>query len=348
MKSIIGSLGRRYGGSAFQSMRKAYYGAIDTVEQLITDSYVVRHRFREGTEESMLKDKYYGGAPIENVPEGIICFYDGRIHHGGPTDRLRGLLSTYREARRRGLSFFVHWSSPFALTDYLEPAEIDWRIAPEQISYNLEQSYPVVIQDLSNGKSMRRLKASLVRKLKQYHVYSNSDDAIGHYRELYAELFRPSPMLKAAFDEHQRKLGENYVAFSFRFLQLLGDFVDWYPEPLAKEQAEALMEKVKGEFHLLASKVPESSRILVTSDSCRFLNYIRNCDPRIYIVEGQPAHMDLQRGESGDKWLKVFVDQQLLMGAREVTLMRTGAMYKSGFPRFAAEVGGAKFIYHEF
>ena len=66
------------------------------------------------------------------------------------------------------------------------------------------------------------------------------------------------------------------------------------------------------------------------------------------MVEGDIKNIDMTVGDFPEVWLKTFTDQQLLMGAKKVTLMRTGKMYKSGFPRFAAEVGGVEFIDHVF
>ena len=71
-------------------------------------------------------------------------------------------------------------------------------------------------------------------------------------------------------------------------------------------------------------------------------------DERIYIVPGDVKNIDLAKGEFKDAWLKTFTDQQLIMLAEKVYLMRTGRMYRSGFPRFAAEIGGRPFVYHQF
>ena len=89
-------------------------------------------------------------------------------------------------------------------------------------------------------------------------------------------------------------------------------------------------------------------KILVTSDSRKFLDLAADIDSRIYIVPGEVKNIDLLKGEYPDAWMKTFIDQQLLMHASHVTLMITGKMYNSGFPRFAAEVGGAQYSIHRF
>ncbi len=76
---------------------------------------------------------------------------------------------------------------------------------------------------------------------------------------------------------------------------------------------------------------------------------MKDKDPRIYIVEGSVRHVDIGGKQSEeDTWLKMFVDQHLIMGARKVWRLTAKGMYPSGFPRFAAEVGGAEFIDHRF
>lgn len=278
----------------------------------------------------------------------IVCLCDGRMFHGGPTDRLRGILTTYREAKRSGIPFYISWRSPFNLEDYYIPAGFDWRIDPDKLIYDKRDSFPLIIEDEPNLYAKWRIKRGVKINVSQLHVYSNADNARGEYSELFREVFRPSEALQKEVDIHLEKLGPRFHAFTFRFLQLLGDFKDWYQVTLPEEERIRLMDKVVDEFHKLISKIPEGYKILVTSDSSRFLQRIKNEDERIYIVPGEVKNIDLLKGEHQGAWMKTFVDQQLLMHAEKVVLMRTGDMFKSGFPRFAAEVGGAQFIDHKF
>lgn len=82
----------------------------------------------------------------------------------------------------------------------------------------------------------------------------------------------------------------------------------------------------------------------------KFLDYARTLSPRIYTVDGPVSNIDLgpAASDTGQNdlrraWLKTFVDQQLIMGADRVVRLRTGQMYPTGFPRFAAETGGCPF-----
>lgn len=283
---------------------------------------------------------------------GVICICDGRLDHGGITDRIRGMLTTFEEADRRGLPFYISWTSPFELTDYLEPAEVDWRIDPSEVSCRRADAFPMIIDETDtlqcHADNYLRLKAALHNALPQTHIYSNADNARGRYKGLFSRLFRPSERLSRALATHLSELGEDYHAFAFRFVGLLGGFNDFEPRQLPEDEALALIDRVTAEFKSLLPGVPESSRILVTSDSRRFLDHVAGLDPRIYIVPGDVKHVDYDRDAGDDVWLKTFVDQHLLMRARRITLMLTGRMHRSGFPRFAAEVGGAEFVEHRF
>lgn len=52
----------------------------------------------------------------------VFCI-DGRTIHGGLSDRLRGLLSTYLYCKECGRGLVINWVYPFRLSDYLELKE---------------------------------------------------------------------------------------------------------------------------------------------------------------------------------------------------------------------------------
>lgn len=355
LKKIIGSLGRRYGGKSFERFRKAIYDTLALPGECRQWLAIRRKRYPEGSMEEEFRRRYYhpGHSPRPPKP-GVIALFDGRLEHGGLTDRIRGVLSTWAVARRRGLPFYICWISPFRLEDYLLPAEggPDWRISANEISDKAAEAFPLIIDQKNEWQAeldnRMRLDMALHNRRVQTHIYSNSDNSRGNYTPLWRELFTLSPRLQKAVDSHLAHLGSNYHAFSFRFIGLLGGFTDNVTEVLPPDRAEELVAKVIAEFRRLAAALPADCRILIASDSRVFLDRVADADPRIYIVEGDVKHIDYAPDAADDVWLKVFVDQQLLMRARSITLMRTGRMYRSGFPRFAAEIGGVAFIDHQF
>ncbi len=347
-KKIIGALGRRYGGRPFQAVRAFCYDTVRLMADLRGTLFVRLGRPAPSSLDRDVDSRLYHDRPEPLARPGVVCMLDGEIWHGGITDRLRGILTAYRECRSRGIPFYIYWTQPFPLTDYLVPAAVDWRIAPGEISRSRINSRAVVIDDMNERQSLLRLRAALAVRKPQLHLYTNADSARGGYAQLYSELFRPSEALGREVARHKARLGSGYRAIATRFLTLLGDFTDWCDKVLDEEESKALLDKVTEEFKRIAARFPKDARILVTSDSRRFLEHIRGVDPRIYIVEGDIGHTDLNRDKGDDTWMKTFVDQQLLMGAEEVVRMRTGGMYAGGFPRFAAEVGGTRFTDHPF
>lgn len=315
---------------------------------------VKEKRYESGSDDLRFYEKFYSSDTVsDDIVDGAVYMADGRMLHGGLTDRIRGILTTYEYLRDRGIPFFIHWVHPFNLEDYLVPSGgVDWRIAPGKISYSRREAFPVVIMESLRPQThvvnLLRLRTALTDRLRQTHIYSNADNAKGRYRRLYAELFKPSELLQREVDRHLGAIGVKYWAMTFRCRNLLGDFVEHDNTVLGAEEQTAFMDKLLREFRVIAEKLPEGYKVLVTSDSRKLLDFMKAGDPRIYVVPGDVKNIDLAKGEYRGAWLKTFTDQQLIMHAERVYLMQTGDMYKSGFPRFAAEIGGKPFVYHQF
>lgn len=352
LKDSLVNFGMEHLGRPFRDLRGWWWHVKKNVRNntrwtLDTSGVWMGRRVSDGLAGELDRRLYHDGS---DHPEkhGVICMCDGEIHHGGLTDRLRGILTAYREARRAGKEFYIYWNSPFELTDFLEPAGFDWRISKEEVSRAREDTSVIAVDDMSPLQSLLRLRAALPKNVPQIHLYTNADSARGEYRELYSQLFKPAEAVENEVARHKALLGEGYWAVSQRFTTLLGDFNDCTEHILSQDEQAELMHSMRDSFLELCRQIPDDVRILITSDSVRYLDYIRDADPRIYIVEGEIRHIDIDNQGQESAWMKTFVDQQLLMGADTVVLMRTGRMYPSGFPRFAAEVGGARFVDRKF
>lgn len=361
IKKFCGRAGRKYGGRSFERIRRFVYDSFEIPARILSLSEIMGKRYREredsivfyDTTEAAFHSRQYCGEPLgERASEGVVCMFDGSLDHGGLTDRIRGILTTWHEVKTRKIPFYIYWDNPFPLDKFLEPATFDWRIPSGAISHNPDEAFPVMIEETKSWfthlDNRLRLAAALRKSRKQTHVYTNADNARRHYPALYKELFKPTALLGNAVEKHLRELGDGYYAYSFRFLGMLGDFTDNADRTLPEEEAGKLMEKVTAEYLRASREVPEGRRILLAGDSLKFLHHLAAIDSRAYIVPGDVQHLDYAVGSTDDLWLKTFVDQHLLMNARKVTLMRTGGMYQSGFPRFAAEIGGTEFEDHIF
>lgn len=352
--SFLRSIGHKYFPGLIVPFRETriyikYFGNIP--DQIHDINQIKNGEYNFKSQDAISLEKYYTKDDNKNAIDGIVFMCDGKLFHGGPSDRIRGILTTYREAKKRNIPFFIHWNYPFNLEEFLVPSgPVNWKINDNYLSYSKNQAYPVVImhtrepQALCNNRL--RLKAALNilnNRSLQIHVYSNAPNSKRHYKKLYQELFKPSELLQKEINYHLNILGDLFYSFTFRFLELLGDFIDHSDIILSDDDAENLIAKVKTEFGKYLKRVPEDYKILVTSDSIRFLESIKCMDPRIYIVPGKIQNIDMIRKKNHSAWLKTFVDQQLIMHAEKVFLLRTGRMYKSGFPEFAAIIGGKPF-----
>jgi hypothetical protein len=176
--------------------------------------------------------------PMQNN-KMLIYMLDGRAYSGGISDIIKGILSMYKFSKEIGFKFRINFCYPYRLEEYLEPNLYDWKIPENEISYNSSFSTPLWIYSahVSYGKSIefeiafqKRILQKFIRKnvsKQQFHIYTNSQWAQGsEYSVLFNELFKPAITLQNVLNYHKKILGAEYKSMTFRFQQLLGDFVD--------------------------------------------------------------------------------------------------------------------------
>lgn len=292
--------------------------------------------------------------PLPKFRREVVVMVDGRYTHGGLTDRFRHILSVYDFCRQNGLRFRLWYCYPCDLRLWLEPAEYDWRIDRKDLSFSCYDSREVSlwVDPVTAARGEEEIRRRHLEKLEsiaksrrciQYHVIGNTFLSRGRYRALFFELFRPSERLATALDAVQASLPPFYEAAVFRFRNLMGDFPEKKAPVLPEAERELLLEQCIEKLKELYRQGGFSTqRILVTSDSATFLQ----CAARLPFVDtlpGHPVHVDCARQGDPKPDLKSLVDLYMLMRSRRITLLLTGNMYDSGFPRFAAELGGCPF-----
>ncbi len=272
---------------------------------------------------------------------------------GGLSDRLRGITSIYAECKRQGLPFRIVFE-PLRLTDYLAPNRYDWQISEEDIIWDVDRCYPCSLltfhSDLNNP--LQRFAQKMIlrfyigHRAQQIHVYSNMATEDNRFGALFHELFKPSNDLQNYIDEHLLRLGgdRRYIAMTFRFRQLLGDFKEG-GETLPQNSRESYINRCIASIERLHGKHSEE-RILVTSDSSTFLNRLLK-DVRtkdyVYIIPGQVVHIGFTFDAHKETYMKSFVDFFMLGHAKQIFLMRDKKMYHSGFPYRASLLYGSKY-----
>ncbi len=293
----------------------------------------ISHRLKE----RILRRKWYKKDNAKSSFVGLISCVDGRLWHGGLTDRFKGIISTFAFCRQNDIPFRIKYDYPFKLEDYLIPNQYDWRLKEGEFSTNYDNSEILYLVGESKKKRYR------IPKRTQIHVYANRDATLNHdnlqWGELFKSLFQPSDTLKKAISELD--FGK-YIAVVFRFQNLLGDFPEYDFKPLDEEGKKKLLikcEKAVDNF----LKQYKAYNVLVTSDSISFLNMIKEKE-RVRIIPGKVSHVDNKvEHKNGDTYLKSFVDFFMISKAIKVFGVGTKYMYPSGFPKYAAKVNNIPF-----
>ena len=288
----------------------------------------------------------------------VIAIVDGVQHHGGLADRFRHILSVYSYCKEHHLNFKLHYVYPCDLSLFLLPNEYDWRMNLSRLSYSVIDSHDVNIY-LSGSVPSRQSndwQVSIMDKClsnnqwKQFHVYGNSCFAEKDFDRLFHELFKPSPLLSSSINRITASWEKDYDSVVLRFQSLLGDLDEGNHPVLRYQEREVLINRcIERIIALYESDYFSSKYIFVSSDSSSFIERISHL-PFVYVVKGKRDHMDFTRDKEVDinVQIKPFEDLFLLKQSRRITLLQTGRMYNSGFPRFAASIGRVPFEYLQF
>lgn len=301
-------------------------------------------RFRNG--EIISLDEYSKKATAKQSPnKRVICIFDGKIKNGGLADRLRGIVSVYQVSKEQNLEFKIKFTSPFNLSEFLEPNIIDWRITEQELNYNTTIADLCYIDTLSGSdyeakKQEQWFRREFKKKYNEFHVRTNAIFSYnGDYSTLFNELFKPSPKLQASIEKQKEILGVGYISTSFRFMNLLNDFnetVELHGKLTQEERNELIVKNIE-QLQLLHDKYP-GKRILVNSDSTTFLQAAAELD-YVYIIPGNVTHIDGKNDtDEYNAYEKTFLDFFMIANAEKIYLLRTGQMYSSGYPFAASKI----------
>lgn len=271
----------------------------------------------------------------------VIAMIDGRVKHGGLTDRINGLVSTYKAAQKSNRNFKIKFDFPFRLETFLEPNVIPWETSTSNLSYGAD-SKPIFIRSINNyglnqKKGDRLVKIIETNPHKQLHVYTNiiyfSDK---EFSSIFQRLFRVSPRLQKEISVRRDKIGPNYISATFRFQQLLGDFKEGDYDILRPDEQRVLIQRNIEELKELHKKFP-NDRIFVSSDSITFLNLVKALE-FVDVSDGELVHMQYNGSNNFETHARAFIDLFLIAHAKMVFSITIGPMYESGFPKLAAKI----------
>lgn len=276
-----------------------------------------------------------------------IFMVDDKVTHGGMFDCLKGIISIYAISKELHKDFRIHFVSPFELSDYLMPNEYDWDISDEDITYNYNVSMPIIA--FGEYADPHRLLKNRRNECHFYYGYDSLNEINAHFHSnymwngLYAELFKPTEYLQKHIDFYRNDIGRDYIVTHFRFLNLLGDKTETDINPtLGVDAKEALKKKCKDKILEIADK-HEGKRIMLSTDSNVFMEYIKEKVPDVYTIPGKIKHIGTSCDTSDAEILKMFLDYYIIGGAEKVYSICGPGMWKSAFPEYAAMIGGCRF-----
>lgn len=283
-----------------------------------------------------------------DIPNTIVYMCDGRVGVGGLCDRLHGIISLYMFSKENNLNFKINFYEPFELRDYLAPNQYDWFVSKNDLQYNLAATKPfrMACSYRANGGTLEQELASQLRYLskiirqnpdKEFHVYTNMHYAYtpNVYRQLFHELFKPTRALTDALTIQKQQIGCAYIGVTLRFQNLLGDFQEGKFPTLDASSQNTLIQEVRNKIIELHSTKHPDAKFLVTSDSRRFLDAVKDIN-YIYTIPGKLVHMTYTPIHDFATHLKSFVDLMMLADAQKLYLLVTGQMYHSGFAESAS------------
>lgn len=283
-----------------------------------------------------------------NHPGRVIAMANTLVHNGGLGDRIHGFISLYMFCEKYGYEFKINNCDTFHLNSYFEPNEVDWNVDPDDIIYDLNVAEPVHMActfKKYNGtpnqeaRFMNRYLRWRIRlnPQKEMHVYTNEHWACTPevYSNYFHKLFKPSKALQEAVNREKYRIGGPYISVTLRFQNLLGDFYEGKYPTLPLDKQEDLKKKVLDKIRELHSKQPEGTKILVTSDSRSFLDYLQ-LESYVYTIPGKIVHMSYSDDKDFELHLKSFVDLMMLSDAMKLYLLVTKPMFHSGFAESAS------------
>ena len=268
---------------------------------------------------------------------------DGRLRHGGLADRFIGIITSYALSKIQHQPFKIDYTSPFTLSDYLEPNLYDWTVQPDELSYSrLHTNVAVHYDDMNWPKSFK------IRQ--QIHLYTNNPplerinllfNTDYTYQELFNELFKQTSILKEKIDAVKKEIRKPYIGIQFRFVQLLGDFKDVKYQTLSSQKQEGLIQRCINVIQKIQSQYADY-KIFLSSDSQKFIN-ATHAMQGIFSIEGEILHIDYTNLAESNHYEKTFLDFFVLGGSTAIFNITGKGMIPSGFSKLSAQIHNVPF-----
>lgn len=283
----------------------------------------------------------------------LVFCADGRFPHGGMFDRLKGAISVFAASQCIGREFKISFTHPFELRDYLEPNEYDWTIDKT----DLISSWPAARPIFMYGEFANPVRLVKKRSCESHFYYGHDSlDWLNNrygknfeFGSLYKQLFKPTPRLQKYIDIYKAEIGCKYIVAHFRFMNLIGDSTEFkkinptLPEDMQDRLIVKSLEQLKFLKQDTALNEGGDFRIMLATDSARFVSFVKEQMPDVYVVPGEIKHIGTAEDNNDASTIKMFLDYYLIAEAERVYNFVSDGMWKSAFPEYAAKIGQKPF-----
>lgn len=304
--------------------------------------------------ELLMLFKYYKYTSSSfSLKRRLVFCADGRFPHGGMFDRLKGAISVFAASQCIGREFKISFNHPFELRDYLEPNEYDWTIDKKDLTNSWPAARPIFMYgEFANPVRLVKKRSC---ECHFYYGYDSLDWLNKRYGKnfefgsLYKQLFKPTARLQKYIDLYKAEIGSKYIVAHFRFMNLLGDNTEFkeinpsLPEIQQDELINKSLDQLKSLMKSTYHNESEQFRIMLATDSARFVSIVKEQIPDVYVVPGEIKHIGTAEDNSDASTIKMFLDYYLIAEAEKVYNFVSDGMWKSAFPEYAAKIGQKPF-----
>lgn len=316
--------------------------------------------------EPRLIAKYYMPLCFDKKSNRMVFKTDGRFPHGGMFDRLKGAISVFAASQCVGREFKISFTHPFDLGDYLEPNEYDWTIDEGELMKGWPAARPIFMYgEFANPVRLVKMRSCESHFYYGYNSLDWLNDRYGknfEFGALYKQLFKPTARLQKYIDMYKAEIGCKYIVAHFRFMNLIGDSTEFkgINPTLPNDKQDELIEKSLEQLRRLENSDFDSeaevkknghsqgqsqsrTRIMLCTDSARFMSIVKEKMPDVYIVPGEIKHIGTAEDNSDASTIKMFLDYYLIAEAEKVYNFVSDGMWKSAFSEYAAKIGQKPF-----
>lgn len=277
----------------------------------------------------------------------VISYMTEGTEFTGIADRLRSIVSAYVIAKEHNRDYYLFHDKDFNLADYLEPADVDWRIEEKEIRRGFNNvAFLWFLQSWPRLNPLRN----------EYHCYWASSlidmevlppdiQAKYTFSAAFWTLFKMSPGLEQLVNSTMQAANlteNNYLAVHLRFLNFF--------EAVEERCTDISGTATKGEQDAMLANVNQTLinlhkeynlRIILFADSNRFLAapHPDFCT----VLPGTVGHV-LRHTHNPAIIDKAFTDLMIIARAKVVISIVGEGIYGGGFSMTAASIGHKPFL----